>query len=223
MKKDKIIKKMVMMAMFAAMAYVLAFVAHFLHLNIVPNVPFLNYDPKDIIICIASFILGPSAGFIISVVVSLLEMITISTTGFYGFVMNVISTCALVIPASIIYKYKKTFKGALLSLLIGFVSVIITMTLWNIIVTPIYMGIDRVVLINNFLGWIVLFNVIKVLINIALTLILYKPLTKLLKASRLLEKTSNDSTTKTTLLMFTIGGVLLIVLIVTIILLKTLG
>ena len=102
-----------------------------------------NANPKDIIICIAGFILGPIPVIGVSVAVSFLEMITISQTGFYGFIMNIISTCAFVVPAALIYKSKKSFKGALLSLLTGFVSVIIVMTLWNIIITPIYMGIEK--------------------------------------------------------------------------------
>lgn len=187
MKRNLLIKKMVMMAMFAAIAYVLTVVAHFLKITIVPSVPFLNYDPKDIIICIGGFVLGPIAAFIISFVVSLIEMITISTTGFYGLIMNIISTCAFVIPAALIYKTKRSFKGALLSLSAGFLSVIAVMTLWNIIITPIYMDVPRDVLINKYLLWIILFNVIKVGINIAFVLLLYKPIMSALRVTHIIK------------------------------------
>ena len=75
--------------------------------------------------------------------------------------MNIISTCAFVLPAALIYRSKKSFKGALLSLLTGFISVIIVMTLWNIIITPIYMGIERAILVEKFLLPIVIFNLVK--------------------------------------------------------------
>ncbi len=222
MSKDKIINRIVLNGMFAALAYVLALVAHFLPLHFVPSVDFLNYDPKDIIICISGFIFGPLDALIVSIVVSFIEMITISNTAFYGFIMNIISTCALVLPVSFIYKSKKSFKGALLSLSIGFVSVIIVMTLWNIIITPIYMDVERSILIKNFLGWIILFNVIKVLLNISFILLIYKPLTRILKSATFLENNNkNDKNTKTSIIMISIGGILLIILIIVIILLKT--
>lgn len=209
--RSTLLKKMAMVAMFAAMSYVITVVAHYLHLTIVPSVPFLTYDPKDIIICIAGFIIGPYAAIAISVVVSLLEMITISTTGFYGMIMNIFSTCAFVVPASFVYKSKKSFSGALLSLLVGFVSVAICMTLWNIIVTPIYMDIDRSVLINNFLIYIVIFNLVKTSVNVAFILLLYKPIINALRATRLVSKSEKKSDGKTTLTMFFIGLVLLLV------------
>ncbi len=219
MKKNLLVKKMSMIAMFAAIAYVVAMVAHFLHLTIVPSVSFLTYDPKDIIICIGGFILGPIAALIISVVVSFIEMITISSTGFYGLIMNIISTCAFVIPAALIYKTKKSFSGALIALLTGFISAIIVMTLWNIIITPLYMDVPRDVLIQNYLVYIIIFNLVKIGVNVALVLLLYKPIITALRAIHLIEK-SGGTNKKTSLIMALIGIVLLIILIVIWILLK---
>ena len=62
------------------------------------------------------------------------------------------------------------------------------MTLWNIIITPMYLGQDRQYIIENLLIYIVGFNAIKVGVNIALVLMLYKPLSSVLKAISLLEK-----------------------------------
>ena len=227
MKKKSLVKKMAVMAMLSALAYVFVYVSHLLHLSIVPSVSFLTYDPKDIVICIGGFIIGPLGAFIMSVVVSLLEMITFSTTGWYGLIMNITSTCFFVIPAALIYKYKKSFRGALLSLFVGFVSELIVMTLWNIIITPVYMknvlGMEfmtRSYLIQNFLGWIILFNIIKVGINIAMVLLLYKPIISALRGTRLIEKTSSKNSLKSTINMIAFGSFLLIVAIITIILLK---
>ena len=137
--------------------------------------------------------------------------------------MNIISTSAFVIPAALIYKSKKSFKGALLSLVVGFVSAVIVMTLWNIIITPIYMGIDRTLLIDKFLLPIVIFNMVKTIVNISLVLLLYKPVITALRAIRLIEKKENSSNSKTTLTMLLIGGVLLVVSIGIWLLLKYFG
>ena len=132
-------------------------------------------------------------------------------------------TLIFVIPAALIYKSKKSFKGALLSLVVGFVSAVIVMTLWNIIITPIYMGIDRTLLINKFLLPIVIFNMVKTIVNISLVLLLYKPVITALRAIRLIEKKENSSNSKTTLTMLLIGGVLLVVSIGIWLLLKYFG
>lgn len=221
--KKNLTKKMAIIAMFAAMSYVITVISHYLHLTIVPSVPFLTYDPKDIIICIGGFVLGPIASLIISIVVSFLEMITISTTGFYGCIMNIFSTCAFVIPATLIYKTKKSFMGAILSLITGFVSVAISMTLWNIIITPIYMGIERNLLIQNFLLPIVIFNLVKTSVNVAAILLLYKPIISALRAIKLVERKENKSDFKTTITMLTIGGILLVVSVLIWVLINKLG
>ena len=88
-------KQLTILAMLSALAFLLTAFGR------IPMVLFLKYDPKDVIILIAGFIYGPLSAIIISFLVSLVEMVTISDTGFIGFVMNVLSTLAFVIPASL--------------------------------------------------------------------------------------------------------------------------
>ena len=106
-------KKMAILAMMAALAYVVMLVGR------VPIVLWLKYDPKDVVIAIAAFIYGPMAGVGISIVDSLIEMLTASDTGIWGFIMNVLSTCSLVVPAALIYHRHHTIKGAVLGLIVG--------------------------------------------------------------------------------------------------------
>ena len=83
-------KKLTTVAMLSAMAYVLMFIS-----KAIPAVEgFLQYDAKDVAITIGGFILSPLYAFIISIVVSVLEFLTVSHTGFIGLVMNIISTAA---------------------------------------------------------------------------------------------------------------------------------
>lgn len=214
MKKMSLVKKITITAMFIALSYVLTFVFHHLQLAPFPGVSFLTYDPKDILICIAGFILGPWYAFGISVGVSFIEMITISNTGIYGFIMNIVSTCAFVIPACVVYKSKKSFVGALLSLAVGFVSSVAVMAIWNIIITPIYMSIDREILIKNFLLYIVLFNVMKTGLNVAAILLFYKPIISALRATKLIQTGNNKWDLKQTLIMAGLGLFILASLIV---------
>ena len=214
MKKMSLVKKITITAMFIALSYVLTFVFHHLQLAPFPGVSFLTYDPKDILICIAGFILGPWYALGISVGVSFIEMITISNTGIYGFIMNIVSTCAFVIPACVVYKSKKSFVGALLSLAVGFVSSVAVMAIWNIIITPIYMSIDREILIKNFLLYIVLFNVMKTGLNVAAILLFYNPIISALRATKLIQTGNNKWDLKQTLIMVGLGLFILTSLIV---------
>ena len=59
-KKTFSVKRMVLLAMMAAIAYVMMCFIR------IPVVMFLKYEPKDVIITIAGFLFGPFSSFIIS-------------------------------------------------------------------------------------------------------------------------------------------------------------
>ena len=119
-----------------AMLCAVSFIAALLGQLIPPVAGFLSYDPKDAVIVIAGFIYGPMTSVIISVIVSLIELLTLSTTGVYGLIMNIISTCAFAVPAALLYKKLHNMKGAVLGLLLGMIAMTACMILWNYIITP---------------------------------------------------------------------------------------
>ena len=133
------IKKMCVMAMLAAIAFV---VANTLHISIFPTAPFLKYEPKDVVITIGGFLYGPLASLLISVVVSLPEVM-VSGTGPIGCVMDVLSTCSFACVAALIYKKRHNLAGAIGGLCLGTVLMVAAMLLWNWVVSPLYMGVAR--------------------------------------------------------------------------------
>ncbi len=174
------VKKMVLIAMLAAVSYVVVSLVR------IPVVLFLKYEPKDVIITIGGFLLGPWAVAVCSLVVSLLEM-TISETGPIGALMNFLSTCCFSCTAAWIYKKRHTLSGAVWGLACGSVVMVSAMLLWNWLITPLYMGVPRdqvqALLIPAFLP----FNALKAGLNTALTLALYKPLVSTLRRTGLVE------------------------------------
>ena len=185
------VRRIAVLGMFCAISFVMVLVG-----RLVPNVAgFLSYDPKDAIIAIAGCIFGPISAVIISVVVSLIEMLSLSGTGIYGFIMNVFSTCAFVVPVAVIYKKNRSFKGALIGLIVGVFSITSCMLLWNYIITPYYMKVPRNVVSGMLLSTFLPFNFVKGGINMALTLILYKPIVSALRKARLLN-VGNEKETK---------------------------
>ena len=65
-------KKLTATAMFCALAFVAVVLCR------IPVILFLSYEPKDIVITLGGLIYGPWTAFLISVIVSVVEMITIS-------------------------------------------------------------------------------------------------------------------------------------------------
>ena len=177
------LRRWVLLAMLAAVAYLIVSYIR------IPVVLFLKYEPKDVIITIGGFLLGPMASFVISLVVSLLEMVTVSDTGPVGALMNLLSTCAFACTASLVYKKVHKLKGAIIGLAAGSLVMVCAMLLWNWLITPLYMGVSRedveAMLIPMFLP----FNALKAGFNSALVLGLYKPLTGALRRTRLLPET----------------------------------
>lgn len=207
-------KKLVGIAMFSALAYVVAYVC-----NIIPPVSgFLSLDVKDAVIAMASFIFGPVSAVVISFIAAFVEFITFSTTGWYGFVMNFASSAVFSLTASLIYRSKKTLNFAL----IGFFSAVAlttgVMLVLNIFVTPFYlvqyMGMPMEIArgtVTELLAKVLLpFNFAKSLLNSATAMLLYKPLTEALRGAHLIEGGKKIAFNKNTLIILIVGAVALI-------------
>ena len=174
-------KVMVSMAMLTAIAYIVMLMS-----KLMPSVyGFLDVDFKDVVICISGFTFGPMSAAIISIVVALIEMITISSTGPWGFLMNVLSSCAFACTAACVYKHDRSMKGAVKGLVLGVVLMVAVMMLWNYIVTPIYMGYPREAVAAMLLPYFLPFNLLKGGLNAAITMFLYKPIVQTLRRANL--------------------------------------
>ena len=177
-------RRIVVTAMLTALAFVAVLIG-----KLVPNVlGFLSYDPKDAVVAIAGFMYGPLTAVIISVLVSVIEMLTVSTTGVYGLLMNVVSTLAFALPAALFYKRWRSMKGAILGLVAGMVCMTLMMLLWNYIITPIYMGVERSMVAGMLASVFLPFNLVKSGVNTGLALLLYKPIMQALRAAKLLPR-----------------------------------
>lgn len=188
--------KLTLAALFSALAYLTVFV---LRIPFVPAVGFLKYEAKDAVLALEALILGPVPSALSSLVISLIEMVTISDTGIIGAVMNFLSSMAFVLPVGIIYKYKRSIGGAVIGLSLSVVSETVVMLLWNYLISPLYMGISREAIVELLLPGFLPFNLVKSLINAAVTFLLYKPLMTVLRKANLMPK-SEDSGGKKSLL-----------------------
>ncbi|MBQ7352592.1 MAG: ECF transporter S component [Clostridia bacterium] len=176
-------RKIVVVGMFCAMAFALSAIG-----NAVPIrfAGFLSYDPKDVIIVIAGFALGPISAIAISIIVPLIELISISTTGPIGLLMNIISSLSFALIPALLYRKKRTFKRAIIGLLISLNLTVAIMLLWNLLITPYHMGVPREAVKEMLLPVFLPFNYLKYGLNTLFIILLYKPLTRALKRMLLL-------------------------------------
>ena len=185
------VKTLTSLAMLTAIAYVVMILSKAL-----PQVSgFLQLDLKDTIICIGGFVFGPLAAAIISIVVAVVEMFTYSDTGIIGCIMNVLATASFCCTASFVYKKIHTKKGAVIGLALGVVVLTAVMLLWNYLITPLYMvefsrGQIAAMLPTIFLP----FNLVKGGLNMAVILLLYKPVVTALRKAKLVPESQTSLT-----------------------------
>ena len=179
------VRKLVTMAMLAALSIVLVYVIHF---PIFPAASFLEYDPADIPILIGTFAYGPLAGVLLTVVVSVIQGMTVSSgSGLMGIAMHIFATSILVLVAGNIYRVKHTKKGAVLALICGVLAMTAGMVVFNFItpyfITPDLADTAAVAANREFVKTllvpvIVPFNLIKAGVNSVVTFLVYKTVSR---------------------------------------------
>ena len=183
------VKRLCGMAMFVALAIVVTLLTKWM------QVAHLTFDAKDAIITIAAYIYGPVSALGMSLATSLIETLTFGgDTGWFGFLMNFLSTAVFSLTASIIYIRKRNINYAIIGLAAATVLTTGVMLLLNTFVAPFYFGLSLFdPYIMNMLPTLLLpFNLAKALMNSAIAMYLYKPLLAALREARLLEGTSKN-------------------------------
>lgn len=198
MKKLFTTKNLVLMAMFSALAAVLMLLEFPLPF-IAPS--FYEIDLSEIPILVGSFIMGPVAGVIMEAVKIMLKLLIKGTsTAYVGDFANFCIGCCLVVPASIIYKHKKSKKNAFIGMAVGTAFMAASGVFLNyFIMIPFYvkafgMPLDAIIgagakinsLISNKLTFVLIcvapFNIVKGIIDGLITALIYKRISIFIKS-----------------------------------------
>ena len=200
MKQEKLftIRNIAIMGMMSALATVLMLFEFPLPF-IAP--PFYKLDLSEIPVLIGSFMLGPVAGVITELIKIALNLLINGTeTAFVGEFANFTIGCALVVPASIIYRHKKSRKTAIIGMIVGsifmaiagiFINAYVMLPFFSQTVMPmeniIAMGTAIHPSIDNVLTFCLLtvapFNVLKGILVSIVTILIYKKISVLLKGT----------------------------------------
>lgn len=160
---------------------------------------FYKLDLSEAVILMGGFAMGPVAAAVIELIKNLINiLLNGTTTAFVGEFANFLTGCALVVPASLIYKYHKTLKGAIVSLAVGTVSLVIIGSTFNYFVlipafsSMYHMPLDEIVSMGSKLNPLVSdlktlvvfavapFNIVKGVLCSLINLLLYKRVSKIL-------------------------------------------
>ena len=175
------LKKIVATGVFAALAYICCVLFHF-------RVSFLSFELKDAVMAVGAMSLGPVAGAAMVVIVCLVELVTISSTGAYGFIMNLLSSLTYVCVGSAIYHRHRTMRGAVIGTVAASVATVAVMIGANCVITPAYMHVETAEVIAMIPTVLLPFNLTKTIFNSAVVFLLYKPVTSALVSAGFLPK-----------------------------------
>jgi len=166
------LRQLTQMAMLAAISIVMVF---FIRFPIIPAAPFLEYTPAEVTQMLATLIYGPAAGLILTVVVALVQGFTVSAhSGPIGIIMNILSVGSLVLTMGLMLRFGNGAKWLLISMLAGIVATTATMVFFNLIFTPIFLGVPREAVVEMILPILIPFNIIRAGINSAITFVIWR-------------------------------------------------
>ncbi|MCL2461392.1 MAG: ECF transporter S component [Defluviitaleaceae bacterium] len=157
---------------------------------------FLKLDFSDLPALIGAFSMGPVAGLAIEMVKNLIHLTRTQSNGI-GELANFLVGIALVMPAGLIYRHKKTRSGAVYGMIAGAVAMALVAALANyFILIPFYttfMPLDAIIAMCaaiipaiDSLGKVILlsivpFNLFKAVVVCLVTFLVYKRLSRLMK------------------------------------------
>ena len=175
-RKNLSVQYMTRIAILAALASVLFMI----EIPVIP--PFYKLDFSNLPALLGAFSRGPVPGVLIVLVKSLVGL-THSGTGGVGELADFIMGAAFVIPAALIYARMKTRKGALISMLVATVAMIIVAALTNyFILFP--MLTHAYPEFKFILTATMPFNLLKGVALCVVTGLIYKPLSPLLHVKK---------------------------------------
>ncbi len=150
MKKDRIvyITKIGVLAAISALLMLFEFPLPF-----APS--FYELDLSEIAVLIAGFALGPLAGVLTELIKIIINLVINGTsTAFVGEVSNFFIGVSFVLPATLIYKKHKSFKGAIVGMVVGTLSLTVIGSAFNyFVLIPAYakmlLPMDAIIAMGN--------------------------------------------------------------------------
>lgn len=167
-------KQLVTMALMCAIGVILSFI----EFPLLPGVSWLKFDASNMPAMVVGFGFGPGAGVAVGIVIAIIHGLLLAD--FTGVLMNILTVTCFVLPAALLYRWKRTYPIAIFGLVLSIIAAMIGGIVGNLIVTPMYLGVPFDAVVALIIPVLVPFNLVKGLINSVLTLIIYKSISNLI-------------------------------------------
>ena len=166
-------RTLVTMALMAAIAVLLSFLE-------TPAIfaPFLRLDISFTPVMIVGFAYGGGAGVLVGIVAAVAHGAL--DGNWVGSLMNIIVVIAFVLPAATIYGRNRSFKAAIIGLVVSVFVMVITAVIANLIIDPTFYGYPFDAVVDLIIPALVPFNILKGVVNSVLTCIAYKSIKNLI-------------------------------------------
>ena len=188
------VRKITLTAMFGAISAILMMFSF--NIPLVPS--FIKMDLSELPALIGAFSMGPVSGVMVCLIKNLINVF-FTTTGGVGELCNFILGATFVLPAGLIYKYKKNKKMAVIGALIGALVMALASLPINYYITyPMYtkflpldviIGMYQAIMpgVDGLFNCLLIFNVpftfVKGLLSVIITLLVYKRLSPIIKGT----------------------------------------
>ena len=189
-------RKVVMIGMFSAIAGVL----HCLDFAVPFAPPFYKLDFSELAALIGGFAFGPVASVLIEFLKIMIKLVIKSTsTAFVGDLANFLIGCMLVLPASVIYQFRKSKKNAIIGCISGTVIMTVFGTWFNAVYLlptfsrlfhmdmDVILGMGQAINpgVKDLTTFVILMvaplNIVKGVVVSVITMLIYKPLSPIIK------------------------------------------
>ena len=172
-------KFVVTVGIFSAISFVLQMIGSLMGIKVGG---FLEIEISDLPPLILSLAYGPFVGIFVELIKNFLHCF-VTTTGFVGEFANFVINGMLCGVAGFVYKFKRTYKGAILSLITGVIVMTLAGALVNFFVMlPLYMpNADFSTKFSIVTSLIMPFNLARGTVLSIITVLLYKRISKAIK------------------------------------------
>ncbi len=167
-------RQLVTMALMCAIGALLSFV----EFPLLPGVTWLKFDASNMPAMVAGFAYGPAGGVAVGIVTAIIHGLLMAD--FTGAIMNILVVTCFVLPAALIYKKKRTFKFAVIGLILSIIAGVIGSIIGNLILTPTWLGVPFEAVVAMIIPVLIPFNILKGLLNSVITLIIYKSISNII-------------------------------------------
>lgn len=156
----------------------LSLITSFIEIPIFPPAPWLEYDPSCVVALVAGLAFGPATGTIVVVLSWLVHLVFQFSP--WGVLMAIAANVSLVVPCSLIARKVSARRGLACGMGVGAAVSLVVCIVMNLFVTPLYTAVTMEAVVAMILPILLPFNLLKLVLNCALTALVQGPVSKAL-------------------------------------------